>query len=444
MITISKKVLSFFLTLVCTFGCFAQEPNFDQLEEFLTILSNNDKMMGSLNVTKDNEDIFSKSIGYLDISKKMSNNSETRFRIGSITKTFTAVMIFQLIDENKLKLNTPLASFFPKIPNAEKIEISNLLNHSSGLFNITTDADASKWITAPSSQEVMVSRITSHPADFEPGNQTEYSNTNYILLGYIIEALDEESYASSLKKRIVDNIGLNHTKYGEPIEVKNNESRGYFKEDDMWKISQETDMSNPGGAGAIISTSSDLTKFMSALFNGDLISDSSFEIMKTSNNSEVCHGLFYAKMDGTDLYASEGGIDGFQSMLIYNPKNKTSIALTANALDYSKMRITLATLAASNGKPIVLPNFETISLTEEQLKLYEGTYESKDAPFKLYFKPDGNTLLGSQDNINFKELMPTKQHQFTLDALGVILDFYPETGVLKFNTGDQPIIFNKL
>jgi CubicO group peptidase (beta-lactamase class C family) len=247
-----------------------------------------------------------------------------------------------------------------------------------------------------------------------------------------------------LKKRIVDKIGLNHTKYGGPIEVKNNESLGYFKEDGLWKISQETDMSNPGGAGAIISTSSDLTKFMSALFNGDLISDSSFKIMKTSNNSEVCHGLFYANMDGTDLYASEGGIDGFQSMLIYIPKNQTSIALTANALDYSKMRIMLSALAASNGKPIVLPNFEKISLTTEQLKLYEGTYESKDAPFKLFFKADGITLSGSQDDINFKELTSTKQHQFTLDALGVILDFFPETGVLKFNTGDQPIIFNKL
>jgi CubicO group peptidase (beta-lactamase class C family) len=162
MISIRKKVLSFFLILASTLSYYAQEPKFDQLGEFLTILSNNDKMMGSLNVTKNNEDIFSRSSGYLDISKKMSNNSDTRFRIGSVTKTFTAVMIFQLIDENKLKLNTPLARFFPKIPNAANIKISNLLNHSSGLFNITSDADFSNWMIQPSSQKLMVSRISSY------------------------------------------------------------------------------------------------------------------------------------------------------------------------------------------------------------------------------------------------------------------------------------------
>ena len=444
MISNSKKVVAFSLMLVCAFSCFAQKPKFDQLDEFLKILSNNDKLMGSLAITKHNEEIFSKAVGYLDVSAKVKNNSNTRFRIGSITKTFTAVMIFQLVDENKLKLDTPLAQFFPKIPNAAKINISNLLNHSSGIFNITNDADFSNWITTPSTPELMLSRISSHQADFEPGAQTEYSNTNYILLGYIIEALDGQSYASSLQRRIVDKIGLKETSYGRPIEIQNNESRGYYKVKDAWEVNQETDMSNPGGAGAIVSTPSDLNKFMNALFNGELISESSFKIMKSSNNSEICHGLFHTTIEDTELYASEGSIDGFQSMLMYFPKDETSIAFTANALDYSKIRIMLAALATSKNEQVILPNFGKINLTDEELKVYEGTYKSEEVPFSLFFKIEGSTLMGSQDNINFKGLTPTKQHQFTLDELGVVLEFYPENGVVQFNNGGKPIIFKKL
>ena len=441
---ICKKVVPFILILIGGISCFAQKPNFDKFDKFLNVLSDNDKFMGSMDITKNNDEIYFKSVGYLDVSQEIKNDSNTKFRIGSITKTFTATMIFQLIDENKLKLDTPLAQYFPDVPNAAEIKVSNLLNHSSGLFNITEDQDFLNWMKNPSSQEEMVSRISSHTSDFEPGTKTEYSNTNYILLGYIIETLDKRSYAASLQKRIVDKINLKDIFFGRPIDIKNNESRGYYKEDGLWKVSEETDMSNPGGAGAIVSTPSDLNKFMNALFNGDLMSASSFGIMKSSNDSDICHGLFHAEVDGNEVFASEGSIDGFQSMLVYVPKDKISIALTANALDYNKMRIILSSLAASYGKPIILPNFEKISLTREQLQPYEGTYASENAPFKLFFKVEGNALLGSQDNINFKELTLTKQHQFTLDALGVILDFYPESGVLKFNKGDKPVIFERL
>ena len=444
MISLSKRLLTAFFSLVCTLTCFSQETNFEQLNEFLTILSKNEKFMGTLAITKEGDEIFSRTVGYLDLDKKLKSDANTKFRIGSITKTFTAVMIFQLLDENKLQMDTPLSRFYPKIPNAEKIKISNLLNHSSGLFNITSDADFSNWMGTPSSSELMVSRISSHSVDFEPGAQTEYSNTNYILLGYIIEALDDSSYASSLQKRVVEKIGLSDTSFGEKIQINNNESRGYYLEDDIWNVSRETDMSNPGGAGAIVSTAKDLNKFMYALFDGDLISDASFKVMKSSNNAEICHGLFHSNIEGSEVYASEGSIDGFQSMLMYFPENEISIALTANALDYNKIRMMLSAFATSNNKEVILPNFEQINLTAEVLEVYKGTYKSDEVDFSLFFKTDGNTLMGSQDNINFKKLTPTKQHQFTLEDLGAVLDFYPENGVLKFNNAGKSILFKKL
>ncbi|WP_456437688.1 serine hydrolase domain-containing protein [Psychroserpens sp.] len=443
MTTLIKKLL-LIIIVISTQG-FAQQSDYSKLDEFLNILNENDKLMATMTITKNNEEVYHKSIGFSNIETETLNDKGTKFRIGSITKAFTAVMIFQLIDEGKLTLETPLSEFFPQIPQSTGINISNLLNHSSGLYNITNAPEFREWMLLPSDQKMMLSRIVKYDLDFKSGEKTEYSNTNYILLGYIVEALDGSIYKESLNKRIVNKIDLKSTYYGGKINDKANESYSYQIENKYWKVTPETNMSNPGGAGAIVSTSSDLTLFMNALFNGKLISSSSFEVMKKTNNKEVCHGIFYANMNGVDLYASEGGIDGFQSMLIHVPLTKTTIALVANGLDFSKMRIMLSAFTASNGLPITLPNFTKIKLTEEQVKLYVGEYACEEVPYKLIFKANGNILLGAPEQSNLKELTPTKQHQFTFDTLGVVLDFYPETNLVKFTRGNnKPLIFKKL
>lgn len=421
----------------------AQDLN--KLNEFLNILEKNNKFMGIMTITRNGEEVYNKAVGFTDIKTQTKNSETTKFRIGSITKAFTAVMIFQLIDEGKLNIETSLSSFFPQVQNASKITIANLLNHSSGLFNITNANDVGEWIYKKSNQKLMLTRIEKFKNNFQPGEKTEYSNTNYILLGYIVEALDDNDYAKSLKKRVVDKINLNDTYYGDIIDTKNDEANSYVIGKSKWQIQSETDMSNPGGAGAIVSTSKDLTIFMNALFSNELISKKSFEIMKTTTDEDTCHGIFYANMNGVDIYASEGGIDGFQSMLAHVPATKTTIALTANALDFSKMRIMLSAFAISHGQPITLPNFNKIELTEEDVKLYVGEYKCDKVPYKLIFEANGSILMGAPEQSNLKELIPTKQHQFTFDKLGIVLDFYPETGLVRFTQMDkEPLLFKKL
>ncbi|MFD2917928.1 serine hydrolase domain-containing protein [Psychroserpens luteus] len=443
MISLIKKLL--LIILVISSQSFAQQTDFTQLDEFLNSLEKNEKLMGTMIISKDGKDVFSKAIGFSDVAIQLKNTNDTRFRIGSITKTFTAVMIFQLIEEGKITLETPLSKFYPTIPQADNIKIANLLNHSSGLFNITNDPNFGEWMLKYSSKKMMLPRIFKYELDFNPGEQTAYSNTNYMLLGYIIEILDSSIYAQSLESRITKKINLENTYYGKKIGSNKNESCSYAKENEVWIITPETDMSNPGGAGAIVSTSRDLTTFMNALFDGKLISASSLEAMKKTNDQEVCHGIFYANTNGMDLYGSEGGIDGFQSMLVYVPKTKTTIALTANGLDFSKMRIMLSAFAASHDKSITLPNFEKIELTEEEVQLYVGEYACDDVPYKLIFKAKGNVLIGAPEQSNLKELTPTKQHQFTFDTLGIVLDFYPESGLVRFTRADEePLLFKKL
>lgn len=437
-----KKLSLIILVISCQ--SFSQEANYKSLNQFLDILEDNSKLMATMTIAENDIEVFSKSVGYSNVSAKLKNSSETKFRIGSITKAFTAVMIFQLIDEGRITLETPLTLFFPRIPEASKITIAHLLNHSSGLYNITNDPKAVEWTLKRSSRGDMLERIMSYDLDFNPGEQTVYSNTNYMILGYIIEILDKDIYMQALERRISKKINLENTYSGMIKNRLENESDSYLAENESWEISSKTDMSNPGGAGVIVSSSSDLTKFMNALFNGELISSSSLEAMKKTNNQEVCHGIFYANMNGTDIYASEGGIDGFQSMLVNVPSTKTTIALTSNGLVFSKMRIMLTALAASNGQSIVLPNFSRIELTEEQVKLYEGEYASDKVPYNLIFKAKGTILLGAPEQSNLKELTPTEQHQFTFDNLSIVLDFYPETGLVRFTKeSEDPILFKK-
>ncbi|GGI57845.1 D-Ala-D-Ala carboxypeptidase [Winogradskyella haliclonae] len=398
-----------------------------------------------MTITKNGNEVYSKAIGYANLEKKIKNTASTKFRIGSITKAFTAVMIFQLIDEGKISLETPLSDFFKNIPNASSITITNLLNHSSGLFNITNDPKFGEWMLKPSTKNQMLKRIKAHKVDFNPGEQTAYSNTNYLLLGYIIEALDMDLYPQILKKRITGKIGLSDTYYGGKISAKGNESYSYSIAYKYWAKQLETDMSNPGGAGAIVSTSADLTKFMNALFSGQLISDSSLQNMKKTNNNDTCHGLFYANVNGLDVYASEGGIDGFQSVLVHIPTMQTTIALVANGLDYKKIQIMMSAFSILGGQPITIPVFTEVQLSEEEIKQYEGEYACEEVPYKLIFKANGTILMGAPEQSELKELTPTKKDQFTFGPLGIVLDFYPGINAVKFTKGDEkPLMFKRL
>ncbi|UZO80641.1 beta-lactamase family protein [Aquimarina sp. ERC-38] len=320
--------------------------------------------MGDITILKDGKKVYNKSVGYQYINEEQKKEITiaSKFRVGSVTKTFTAVMIFQLLDENKIALNNKLSQYYPKIPSASKITIANLLSHRSGLFDITNDPTVEEWIYKPSSEKEMISRIVKHKAVFQPSEKTSYSNTNYILLGYILEQIEGKPYKTILQERITNKLGLKNTYVGSSIDIYKNECLSYrYEEEDnnaLVKVAA-TDLSNPGGAGNIVSNTLDLTTFITALFNKNLITEESLKLMTTTaDHKEFCYGIFYNSIKGLDVYASEGSIDRFQSALIYVPKTKVAIAFNSNALNYKKIMIVLYALDASQGKEITLPVFD--------------------------------------------------------------------------------------
>lgn len=277
-----KKLFCIFSIYVSCIVGFSQNLNTEKLDSFFNVLGANKKVMGSFAISKNGKIVYAKAVGFIDENKLITANSSTKYRIGSISKMFTAAIVFQLIEENKLTLEATLDKYFPQVPNANKIAIGNLLNHRSGIFNITNDTNYLSWCGNNISQEEMVAKIAAYPTQFEPNIKTEYSNSNYILLSYIIEKITKRSYSENLNKRIINKLNLKNTFYGSKINAANNEAISfYYYNNDFIKFEPETNMSVPLGAGAIVSTPSDLTVFIEALFAKKIVNESSLNQMQT-------------------------------------------------------------------------------------------------------------------------------------------------------------------
>lgn len=437
-----KKVL-FIFTILWSFSNI-QAQNFEQLDTFLESLFDQNKMMGNLTITKDGAQVYNKSVGfqYINENGQKPITEKSKFRIGSITKTYTAAMIFQLIDENKLKLDQSLAVYFPQIPGSEKITIANMLNHSSGLFNIAADENFDEQKANTRSQ--MLTMMASHKPIFEAGSKNDYCNTNYVLLGYILEDIEKAPYSDVLNDRIVKKLNLKNTYFGKAINTKNEECLSYYYEDDSsLHEAEQANLLNPGGAGGIVSNPADITVFLNALFDGKVISEKSLNVM-TTINGEYGSGILSAKKDGMTIYVHNGTIDFFRSMYVYIPETKTAIALNTNALDYGLMPIMFNAIAAINGKDLNLFTSSSIHLSSEELNQYVGTYKSEEMPFKLVFKTDGKVLKGAPEGSDLKVLKAINKDEFVLEAFGVTLKFNVEAKTLLFSqVGETPKKFTK-
>jgi D-alanyl-D-alanine carboxypeptidase len=311
------------------FNLMAQELNIAKMDSLFNNLEAGHKAMGSVLITKNNSIIYKKSIGHAFFNNKGGKalSTDIRYRTGSITKMFTAVLIFQLIEGKKLSLDTKLSAYFKQFPFADSITIAHLLSHRSGLYNYTTDWDSFRFKST--SRDSLLSIIAKGKTEFTPGTKTSYSNSNYILLGYIIERITGNSFDKVLKKKIVSRLKLKDTYYGGKIDTASGEAFSYNYESGEWKKQPETDISAAGGAGGIISTTSDLTKFIKGLFALKLVNRSSLDQMVTIKDG-VGMGVEKLPFFNELLYGHSGQIDYFQSWLLHFPKHNLTITYLSN------------------------------------------------------------------------------------------------------------------
>jgi D-alanyl-D-alanine carboxypeptidase len=419
----------------------AQTFNQAKMHSLFNALAANNRAMLSISISKNGQPLYSKAIGYSWIgTKNVPANTQTKYRIGSITKVFTAAMIFQLIEEGKLQLTTPLAQFYPAVPNADKITIAHMLNHSSGLHNFTADSTYITWLSQKKTPAQLLTLISVKP-DFEPGAKNAYSNSNFVLLGYIIEKLDKRPYAASLKARITEKQGLKDTYYGGKITAANNEAYSY-NFTTSWQPENETDMSIPAGAGALVSTPTDLTRFFHALFEGKVVSATSLTQMRTVKNGFGMNLFAYPFKERT-AYGHTGGIDAFKSQAAYFPEDKIAVVFVSNGVNTNLNAMMNGVISILFNQPYQIPSFKTLTLKPEQLAAYTGVYGIAQAPIKITFTQQEGSLVGQVTGQPGFKLEATGLHQFQFDAAGVNITFDPANSKMELKQGGRTTTFTK-
>jgi D-alanyl-D-alanine carboxypeptidase len=424
---------------------FSQSFNKPKLDSLMNVLAEKNKAMGSLTLSKNGTVVYSRAIGYSYISgnEKLPATDQTKYRVGSISKMFTATMIFQLIEDRKLTLTTTVDKYFPQLPNANKITISNLLNHRSGLHNFTADPEYLNWMTQSKTQDDMLAVISKSPVEFQPNEKLSYSNSNYVVLGYIIEKVSNRSYSKYLSKRITSKIGLSNTYVGTRTDTKKNESFSY-RLSTGWEQAPETDMSIPGGAGAIVSTPADLTKFIEALFSLKLVSNSSLSQMKTITDGYGM-GMFQIPFYAKTAYGHNGGIDGFASILEYFPEDSLAVAYCTNGQVYPMNDILIGVLSIYFNKPYSIPTFipPSISLRTEDLDKYLGVYSSTQIPLKITITKNNTTLIAQATGQSSIPLEATEKDKFTFDPAGINMEFNPDKNEMTLKQRGETVLFTK-
>lgn len=437
----TKTILT--AVLLLTLGQIGFSQNFDKvkLDNYFTALEENNRFMGSIAISKNGEMVYTKSIGFADVENKVKATENSKYRIGSISKSFTAALILKAIEEKKLDLNQTIDTWFPSIKNSERITVHNLLNHRSGIHNFTDDADYTTWNTKPKTEEEMLETIIKAGTDFEPDSKAQYSNSNYVLLSYILEKTNKKTYAQLLQRDIVNPIGLKNTYVFGKINPNKSECKSYSFAG-TWKLEPETDFTVPLGAGAIISTPTDLTKFADALFGGKLLKPESLELMKTIQDHYGI-GLFQTPFYDKMGYGHTGGIDGFSSVYSHFADGKISYALTSNGTNLNNNDISIAVLSAIYDKPYEIPDFTTYHLSSEDLDKYLGVYASKEIPLKITITKEGNTLIAQGTGQPSFPLEATEKDKFKFDKAGAKFEFNPTAQTMILFQGGGQIKFTK-
>lgn len=429
------------LLITATTSVFAQKQDFTKLNQFLDSLEDHDKFMGAVLLSAEGKPVFERALGYADVEGNIKAKPETRYRIGSISKMFTTVLVLKAEEAGKLSLDQHLADFFPQITNSEKITLSMLLQHRSGIHNFTNNEDYLSYNTRAISEANLVKIIVEGGSDFEPDSKADYSNSNFVLLTFILEKVNEKPYSKILEEQIVEPLNLRSTSIFAASDPTNGESFSY-NYNGKWIKDVETDPSIPLGAGAIASDVKDLNTFVFALFSEKLISEESLKKMMEINQG-FGRGMFSFPYYERKSYGHTGGIDGFRSFLGYFPEDKVTVAVLSNGLNYNNNDILLALMDSYFGRDFKVPSFQAVTLSEEDLERYVGEYASDQIPLRLIFERAGGKLIAKPTGQQATELEATAMHTFEFKPVNAVFIFDPEKGEVSLKQAGQTFLFKK-
>lgn len=331
-------------------------------------------------VARGEEILYTKAFGMANLELQIPMRIDHVFRIGSITKQFTAVAILQLVEQGKLSLQDELTKFIPDYPTqGNKITIENLLTHTAGIRNFSSIEEVTKQGMVDFTPNEMIDLFKNQPIRFTPGTKWEYSNSGYFLLGYIIELITGESYATYLEKHIFQPTGMHDSRYASDRKIVSNRADGYSMSDQGIENSAYLSMTQPYAAGAIQSTVEDLYKWNKAVHSNKLITKQSLDRaltpFKLASGEETKYGYgwrFGYVQESPSLWHG-GMINGFIAMAMYLPNEDVFVAVLSNCDCNSPEDVTAKLAALAIGNPY---EYKAISVEENVMKEYVGVYEN--------------------------------------------------------------------
>lgn len=431
----NKLSLTFILLLVAPF-MWAQKFNTTKADEYIQRITAHQRGIGSVAIYKNNKVIYTRDFGHELVGE--DKQTPHLYRIGSITKMFTAVLIYQLVDEGKINLDDRVASYFPalNIPNLFTIKISDLLSHTSGLDDYTCKDDDFYWLKEVQTQEDITDNIIQQGTPHYGAKKKNFffSNTGYYLLARIVEQKRNLSYDEAVKKHIIQKIHLKNTYTSSDIVPYEVQSYQLF---DQWETMKEMSFENTNGVNDLIASIDDLARFNQALFSHKLISKNSLANMKPVPYKEKYgRGMMYYLYKKKNFIGHTGGTFGSFSLLYYNEAEKLTFVYAINGAAFSHYQLFDALLAILYNKKYTLPQFETIPVTDEQLQPYVGTYRQPQLDLTIEFVIEKNKLF----------LKPSGCNRYALlDAAGENTFRSPEgTVTYSFNPTNKQVVVQQL
>lgn len=320
------------------------------MEQVIRSATSNKQFMGAVLVARGGRIVLDKGYGLANLEWGIPNGPHVRFRVGSVTKQFTAVSILLLQERGKLRIEDPVRNYLPDAPAAwDGVTIFNLLTHTSGIPNFTDFADYAATEAIASSPQELVARFRDRPLDFQPGQQFKYSNSGYVLLGYLIERISGQRYADFVAQNLFEPLGMKDSGYDSNSTVIARRASGYAPGATSPVNAGYINMSIPFAAGALYSSTEDLLRWEQGLFGGRVLSKASVEKMLTPFKNDYALGLKVHTVAGYKVIEHRGEIEGFSAFVAYYPQDELEVIVLANLSGPASEEIATALAGIAHG-----------------------------------------------------------------------------------------------
>lgn len=433
------------LLFLFTANIFAQDKA-KQIEELLTKYNEYGQFNGSALVSENGKVIFKKGFGSANMEWDIPNQPDTKFRLGSISKQFTALLIVKLAEDGKIKLDVPITTYLPDYPkeNGSKITIHNLLTHTSGIPNYTSAPNFFKdKARNPYTPEVFVKTFSSLPLEFTPGEKFSYSNSGYFLLGYIIEKISGKTYEQNLQEIIFTPLKMTNSGYDHSNIILKNRAAGYEKQGKVITNAAYLDMSIPYAAGSLYSTVEDLYLWDQALYTNKLLSEKSMEsLFKPYIKAwEGFYGYGWSTYEVPNGEKSKlnvvehgGGINGFNTIISRIPADKNLIVLLNNTGGTVLGEMNAAIRAILYNQPFTQPK-KSLALDLLDVFSAKGTAAGLDTYKKLKNDPTYGIKENDMNQVGYQLLQSGKKKE-AIEIFKINAEAFPKSGNVYDSLGE--------